>query len=55
MDDHMLPSEDPDLADVWPEMTPTERLRYQICEGEPTPNQVNEHVRRMYRERHESG
>ncbi|MEV0149122.1 MULTISPECIES: hypothetical protein [unclassified Nonomuraea] len=50
-DEHTLPSEDPGLAAVWQEMTPTERLRYQLAEGEPVPDEVRERVRRMYRER----
>lgn len=50
-DEHMLPSEDPDLAEVWKQMTPTERLQYQLAEGEPVPEELRERVRRAYRER----
>lgn len=48
MDEHLLPSEDPDLAEVWPNLTPTERLRLQLFEGEPVPAEVSERVRAMY-------
>lgn len=48
----MLPSEDPVLAGVWPEMTATERLRLQLMEGEPVPAEVSETVRQMYVDRH---
>jgi hypothetical protein len=50
-DQHTPPGEHPDLADVWQEMTPTERLRYQLAQGEPVPDEVREQVRRMYRTR----
>lgn len=55
MDEHLLPSEDPDLAGVWRDMTATERLRLQLAEGEPVPAEVSERVRRMYDDRHPDG
>lgn len=46
----MLPGEDPDLAPVWQEMTPTERLLYQVIEDEPVPDQVSQGARDLFRQ-----
>lgn len=47
----MLPGEDPDLAEIWSEMSPEERLRYQMAEGETPPAEVSERARAAYRDR----
>lgn len=47
MDDEMLPSEHPDLAGVWSELTETERLQLQLM-NEPVPEALDDAVRRMF-------
>lgn len=46
----MLPGEDPDLAETWAEMSPEERLRYQLAEGEDPPADVSERARAAFRD-----
>lgn len=50
MDDEMLPSEHPDLAGVWSELTETERLQLQLLD-EPVPEELSEAVRLMFQQR----
>ena len=46
----MLPAEDPELAGVWLEMSATERLRFQLAEGEEPPPEVAERARQAFRD-----
>lgn len=51
MDEMMLPSENPDLAGVWPELDTTARLRLQLLEDEPVPEELDDAVRAMFPDR----
>lgn len=46
----MPPYEDPDLASVWPSMTPEENLRFYLARGEEPPAGLRERVRGLYDE-----
>lgn len=50
-DDRPHPADDPMLADVWKDMSPTQRLEFMVHEDESVPDEVTERVQRMFEER----